>query len=95
MSHSVKQSPAHTDHRTPGTRWSKRLASKTVRRFTGDVSNGKWYRKLFSSWNICDYHFYKTKQQAVHEWETTAWLQERFPTRAEVIKDWEKIYRRK
>ncbi|WP_150274860.1 hypothetical protein [Paenibacillus tepidiphilus] len=95
MSQSVKRSPAYTDHHTPGTRWSKRHASKAVRRFTGGISSGKWYRKLFCSWSICDYRFYKTKQQAIHEWETTPWRQERFPTRAEVINDWEKVFRRK
>ncbi|TDF95472.1 hypothetical protein [Paenibacillus piri] len=95
MSNSVKKSPVSTDHRTPGTRWSKRQASKTVRRFTGDVQNGKWYRKLFCSWNICDYRFYKTKQQAIHEWKTSRWLRNRLLTQEEVIKDWEKFYRRK
>ena len=95
MSNSMKKSPVWTDHQTPGTRWSKRQASKAVRRFTGDVQNGKWYRKLFCSWNICDLRFYKTKQQAIHEWETSRCLRERQLTQAEVIKDWEKFYRRK
>ncbi|NEZ41577.1 hypothetical protein GQA12_08420 [Paenibacillus alvei] len=45
--------------------------------------------------NICDYRFYKTKQQAIHEWETSPCLRERQLTQAEVIKDWEKFYRRK
>jgi len=95
MSKSVKKSPAWTDHTTPGTRWSKRRASKAVRRFTSDVQNGKWYRKLFCSWNICDYRFYKTKQQAIQEWETSRWLRDRLLTQADVLNDWEKSYRRK
>ncbi|MDT3427782.1 hypothetical protein J2Z22_003358 [Paenibacillus forsythiae] len=44
MSRSVKKSPVWNDHHTPGTRWSKRQASKAVRRFTDTVQNGKWYR---------------------------------------------------
>ncbi|WP_223070222.1 hypothetical protein [Paenibacillus caui] len=95
MSRSVKKSPVWTDHHTPGTRWSKRQASKAVRRFTGDVQNGKWYRKLFCSWDICDYRFFKTRQQAIHEWKTSRWQRDRLLTQAEVIKDWDKLYRRK
>jgi len=95
MSNSVKKAPVYTDHQTPSTRWSKRQANKAVRRFMGDVQNGKWYRKLFCSWNICDYRSYKTKQQAIQEWETSQWLRERLATRTEAIKDWKKFYKRK
>ncbi|WP_314588307.1 hypothetical protein [Paenibacillus terrigena] len=95
MSRSVKQLPVWTDHRTPGTRWSKRQASKAVRRFTNEVQNGMWYRKLFCSWDICDYRFFKTKQQAIHEWETSTNPRKQRLTRAEVIHEWEKVYRRK
>lgn len=95
MSNSMKKSTVCTDQHTPDTHLSKRQASKAVRRFTGDVQNGKWYRKLYCSWNIRDYRFYKTKQQAIHEWETSRCLRERQLTQAEVIKDWEKFYRRK
>jgi hypothetical protein len=35
-------------------KWVKRQASKTVRR-AKDVPEGNAYRKLFDSWNICDY----------------------------------------
>jgi hypothetical protein len=66
-------------------------ANKAVRRFADDAQNGKWYRKLFCSWNICDYRFFKTRQQAIHEWETSRWLQDRFLTQEEVIKDWGKV----
>lgn len=95
MSRSVKKSPVWTDHQTPGTSWAKRLANKTVRRFSGEVQNGKWYRKLYCSWDICDYRFYKTRQQAIHEWETSHSPRNRLLTRADVIKDWDKSYRRK
>jgi hypothetical protein len=36
----------------------KRFASKAVRQFLGDVISGKWYRKLYCSWNIFDYRSY-------------------------------------
>ncbi|TBL80836.1 hypothetical protein EYB31_06360 [Paenibacillus thalictri] len=51
--------------------------------------------KLFCSWNICDYRFLKTKQQAIQEWETSPWPKDKSLTRANVIKEWEKFYRRK
>lgn len=95
MSRSVKRSPVYTDHDTPGTRWCKRQASKAVRRYTDEVRNGKWYRKLFCSWNICDYRFFKTRQQSIHEWETSRYPRDQSLTRTEVINDWEKIFRRK
>ncbi|MBS5910305.1 MAG: hypothetical protein E7L01_00990 [Paenibacillus macerans] len=95
MSRSVKKSPVWTDHTTPGTRWSKRQAGKAVRRFTGDMQNGGWYRKLYCSWDICDYKFYKPQQEAIHEWENCRWLQSRSLPRADAVNDWEKHYKRK
>ncbi|MFB6367019.1 hypothetical protein ACFCP7_23825 [Paenibacillus elgii] len=95
MSRSVKKSPAWTDHRTPGTRWAKQQASKAARRYAGDMQNGKWYRKLYCSWNICDYRFFKTRQQAIHEWETSPWPRDRQMSRKEAVLDWFKFYKRK
>lgn len=95
MSRSVKKSPVCNDHVTPGTRLLKRQASKAVRRFIGNVQNGKWYRKLYCSWDICDYRFYRTRQQAIHEWETSPSPRGQLLTQTEVIKEWAKYYRRK
>ncbi|MBY9079186.1 hypothetical protein KIH86_24500 [Paenibacillus sp. HN-1] len=95
MSRSVKKTPACTDHSTPGSRWCKQQASKAVRRYTDDVPHGKWYRKLYCSWIICDYRFFKTRQQAIEEWETSSYPRIRALTRAEVINDWEQCFRRK
>ena len=36
-------------------RWAKREASKAIRRFTGTIANGGSYRKVYPSWNICDF----------------------------------------
>jgi len=88
MSRSVKKPPVWTERYTPGTRWNKRQASKAVRRFTDDVQNGKWYRKLFCSLNICEYRSFKTKQQAFLEWQTSRWLRDRLLTQPEVMEDW-------
>ncbi|MGX4587641.1 hypothetical protein [Paenibacillus chitinolyticus] len=95
MSRSVKKSPVFKDQQHLNTGWTKRQARKAVRRFKGDAQNGKWYRKLYCSWNICDRRSYKSKQQAIHDWETSRWLREQLLTHAEVIRDWEKFHKRK
>ncbi|WP_042202830.1 hypothetical protein [Paenibacillus camerounensis] len=95
MSRSVKKQPVCNDATTPGTIWAKRQAAKAVRRYHSGVSDGKWYRKLYCSWNICDYSSYQTKQQAIKEWETADWRRHRCPTLAGAIQDWHRYYRRK
>lgn len=54
MSRSYKKFPGHTDYHSAYTKWAKRQASKAVRK-ADDVDNGKFYRKIFNSWNIRDY----------------------------------------
>jgi hypothetical protein len=94
MSRSYKKSPVCTDQQSLGTRWVKRQAAKAVRRCDGTIANGKSYRKLFCSWDICDYRFYQTKEQAILEWEMNARLQSRF-SKESMLRNWEKFYRRK
>lgn len=89
MSNSFKQSPVFKDS---GTQWMKRQASKAVRRYAGETANGRFYRKLFCSWNICDYRFYRTKMQALSEMKS--WFKYR-ETEETVLRDWQKYYRRK
>ncbi|GGG14815.1 hypothetical protein GCM10010912_69040 [Paenibacillus albidus] len=95
MSRSVKRQPVFSDQQKHGASWAKMQAAKAVRRYPGEIPRGKWYRKLYCSWNICDYSFYTTKEQAVQEWETESWRKMRFPSRVEAIQEWSKFYRRK
>jgi len=53
MSRSFKKTPGWCD-RSP---FAKRQANKRVRKYKGDVSNGRSYKKLYCSWNICDFRF--------------------------------------
>ena len=59
-----------------------------------EIPNGKAYRKVFETWDICDYHWYKPKSEAIKDFET-----KRFKygpdTLEEVINDWKKYYYRK
>jgi len=51
MSRSFKKTPGWCD-RNPH---AKRQANKLVRRFKEKIPNGRAYRRLYCSWNICDY----------------------------------------
>ena len=39
----------------------KREASKAVRRYKENIPKGKWFRKIFDSWNIKDFYFLMDK----------------------------------
>ena len=54
MSRSRKK-PSYSDYSRNYTRWAKRQASKAVRKYQGELSNGKMYKKVFQSWDIFDY----------------------------------------
>lgn len=58
MSKSYKKTPYCTDHRARTTKKMKRCANKTVRQFTEVIPRGTSYKKLFCSYDICDYKFY-------------------------------------
>jgi hypothetical protein len=55
MSRSRKKVSVYTDSSRGG--YAKRQAAKAVRRYKGELSNGKEYRKLYNPWNICDWKF--------------------------------------
>jgi hypothetical protein len=67
MSRSYKKFPGYTDHHTPHSRWAKRQASKAVRR-TFDLSDGRSYKKVYPSYDICDYKFIWWSKKEVEEW---------------------------
>lgn len=52
MSRSYKKNPISKDGGSRKT-YSKRLANKAVRR-SKIIGDGKWYKKLYCSWNISD-----------------------------------------
>ena len=54
MSRSRKQ-PSYSDYSRSYTKWAKRQASKTVRRYQGEITVGKLYRKMYPSYDIFDY----------------------------------------
>jgi hypothetical protein len=57
MSRSYKRTPGYTcGYGGMYRRFAKRLANKRVRK-NNDISNGSSFRKLYESWDICDYRF--------------------------------------
>jgi hypothetical protein len=56
MSRSRKKVWGWTDHQSPYSKIAKRYANKKVRH-TEDIRSGGAYKKLFCSYDICDYKF--------------------------------------
>lgn len=68
MSRSYKKTYGWTDQQgSKVSRWCKRLASKRVRR-SKVVANGGYHKKLFCSWDICDYKILFYSAQELAEW---------------------------
>lgn len=57
MSRSRRKNPVLSDYSRgkTGTKLSKRIASKVIRKYKGYIPNGTHYKKLYCSWNIFDY----------------------------------------
>lgn len=70
MSRSFKKVGGWTDHGRNRTRIEKRFASKKVRN-TKEVSSGGSYKKLYCSYDICDYKFlYYSPREVIREFES-------------------------
>lgn len=52
MSRSRKKVPGFKDHPTP---LKKRIAAKAVRNYDDEVSEGGSFKKLYESYDICDW----------------------------------------
>lgn len=70
MSRSYKKHPWITDHHVKTSSEMKKFANKKVRH-TKDLPNGKAFKKVFESYNLCDFKFFQTKEEAIAEYEET------------------------
>lgn len=100
MSRSYKKHPYCTDGSTPGTKNSKRIANKKVRRCKNKIANGKSYKKLFCSYEIHDWISRWTWEEAKADYYnldlTSPWnWQDDYPTIKDFYKHWMKNYKRK
>ena len=89
MSRSYKKFPVC---KQPANKYVKRYANKIVRH-TLDIPNGGSYRKCFESWDISDWRWIWTKDQAIEDWEHIK--DDPKETLEEYLQYWEKCAKRK
>ena len=96
MSRSYKKHPYYTDGRN-GRVIQKRWANKKVRRFKKKIENGKSYKKLFCTWEIHDYKYRETWEEAKERFENPdnkyGYWEQRYPTLKEYYKYWIKYHK--
>ncbi len=101
MSRSRKKIPISKDNF--GGKKGKRLANHAVRRYKDNIPNGKWYRKIYNSYNINDYICYFPIEEVIDYWyeeesehyKSYAWRHDRFKSLEEYIQYWKKHMIRK
>lgn len=98
MSRSYKKHPIFKDppnRKTPHRYRAKTLASRKVRRTC--VPSGKGgFRRIYDSWDICDYRFRVTEAEFRRKWERgEEWLHKRFKTYKQAFRYWRRYYRNK
>lgn len=96
MSRSFKSNPIIKDNRR-GRKKSKRQASKKVRKYKGEISDGQFYKKLYNTWDIYDYVSHCTYE----EWKTMFYKNDSLYTiryynnEKDCYNDWARFYKRK
>ena len=104
MSRSYKKNPYVTDHTRRSTKQSKRIANRIFRRklsYEEDMPARPQHKKVTESWNICDYKWRMTREEAIEwymtrtEYEPSGWWAKRYPTLEAWLNYWEKCYKRK
>ena len=94
MSRSYKK---HDIVKDPANKAMKRYANKKVRH-TKNIPNGKAYKKFFESWDICDYRWIWTREDAIRNFEqapANSWIKNHFETLEKYLIYWEKCVKRK
>jgi len=91
MSRSYKHTPIHKMAPEHG-KIGKHFANRRVRRYKGDLSSGKSYRKLYDPWEIHDWITYETLNDALVPRRFSLFGMSVFPARTiqEKIKQWKK-----
>lgn len=102
MSRSYKKNPILTDNK--GSKYNKRKANQSFRRqinLDDDMPARPRHKKYTESWDICDYKFRMTRQEAIDwyltkmEHEASTYFKKHYPTLKAWLKYWDKCYRRK
>ena len=94
MSRSYKK---HNRAKDSANKGMKKYANKKVRH-TKNVPNGKAYKKVFCSWNISDYNWIWTKEEAIENYNSASdnsWIKKHYETLEKYLMYWEKCTKRK
>lgn len=91
MSRSYKKHPWATDNHK-GKKYLKKVANKRVRKFNRELANGNAYRRLYPTYDICDYKFFCTFIDALKELNRKI---DEIENEKQYWKEWYKYYRRK
>lgn len=101
MSRSYKKHYRVKDHN----KGQKQKANQIIRRGKNKLSNmkGGEYKKMYPTWDICDYNWYWSKEKAIKEWEDEesehyegmAWRHSQYETLEKWLEYWEKCVKRK
>ena len=98
MSRSYRKHPICKD---PAGKLMKRFANKAVRHNL-DIPNGKAYKKCFESWDISDWCWLWTKEEATRDFYKAKedrskynWIRDHFETLEQYLIYWEKCTKRK
>ncbi len=101
MSRSYKKHPRAKDS---ANKFMKKFANKKVRTNLEELpSKGKSFKKVFESWEISDWNWHWSREEAIKEWEAeeaphysgVRWRHERFKTLEKWLQYWEKSIKRK
>ncbi len=101
MSRSYKKNPYATDN--GNSKIGKRIANRKFRRTSYNENTGGrlQHKKYTESWDICDYRWRMTREDAIHWYENemnsqaSSYFKKRYPTLEAWLKYWDKCYRRK
>lgn len=88
-----------------GKRYNNRKIRRKLKDPNIDVGSGSNYKRFgLDSWDLWEYKFYETKQDAINKWKqdqieiangVSNWKNNYNTTLEETIKDWYKNYKRK
>lgn len=89
MSRSYKKHPWITDHHARTTKEKKKFANKKVRHYK-NLPNGSAYKKVSESWDICDYKWYWSWEDAKKDWEENKnyYLKHHYPNLKAFYRHW-------
>lgn len=96
MSRSYKKTPRAGDTKD---KFYKRYANKLIRKNKYELYQHKNFKRVFCSWNICDYQsimsFEEFYEDMIEQWFRWRYNYEPFPDKKEAYQRWRRWYKMK